>query len=148
LSFLNDTKASLAIELLIQEGSDWTIVNTFYTAANEGVFSARGMANTERKFGVAIRDRWNNRSDTLVMILTPFFEQEIPKNWSAVQLPTDSWQTAGTMYNLAYLWDGKKDKFVGIFAGANLSVLPNWFTIDLKKKVVISRIRMHHQESD
>ena len=147
VSIQNATKASLAIELMVETpGKDtWTSVNTFYTASPEAKFAARGFDVTERKFAVYLRDRWSNKSDTLIQVLTPRFETAIPKDtWKPLVLPTD--QTAVVSgYSLLYLWDERWATLGGgqSYASANASTLPQWFTIDLGKKVMISRFKQH-----
>lgn len=148
VDFENKFQANLAIQLIRDTtGLDtWSTVETFYTGALEGRFSVRGFDTTEMKFGVVIRDRWNNRSDTLIKMITPIFEQLIPKtNWKAVHLPTDTW-TQAESYVIEHLWDNNIEGYPGIFASTNNSVLPQWFTIDLGQNVVISRIVEHQAQ--
>lgn len=145
IGFENKSKAKLAIEVLVDSSGlgTWATAQTFYTGAKEGTFTIRGYDTIERKFGVYIRDRWDNKSDTLLKKLTPLFEEEIPKNtWSALKLPTDTWQQAEG-YVIEHLFDNNIE-FAGIFASTNASVLPQWFTLDLGEKVVMSRVTMHH----
>lgn len=145
VTFQNSSQANLAIVVILDTtGLDtWAPVTTFYTGALKGSFSARGFDTKERKFAVYIQDRWNNKSDTLIKSLSPIFEQFIPKNtWQSVHLPTDTW-TPASSYVLEHLWDNNINGYDGIFASSNASVLPQWFTIDLGKKVVISRIVEH-----
>lgn len=148
LTFKNPTGANLAIELLVDTAgtNNWVTVNTFYTGATEGGFSARGFSTAEKKFAVYVRDRWQNKSDTLTKSLSPIFEESIPKDtWKALRLPTDTWQPAES-YVLEKIYDGNFIGYAGLFASTNASVLPQWFTLDLGKKVIISRIRMHHHD--
>ncbi|MGV3639071.1 MAG: DUF5000 domain-containing lipoprotein [Adhaeribacter sp.] len=151
VSLLNPGKASLAIELMVEntEQKTWTTVNTFYTAAPIANFAARGFDVTERKFAVYLRDRWSNKSDTLIKMLTPRFETAIPKdNWKALVLPTDQTEVVSG-YSLVNLWNDKWATLGGnqSYASANASTLPQWFTLDLGKKVMISRFKMHQAPS-
>ncbi len=149
LSFKNVDKADLALTLMVDTTNtgDWTTVETFYTGAPEGVFSARGFEASEKKFAIFVRDRWLNKSDTLVKSLTPVFEEFIPKTWKALNLPSDQIVGASTSYKIEYMWDGQMTAYVGVWASSNTSVLPQWFTVDLQQKVIISRIREHQQEA-
>lgn len=143
--FKNTLQANLAIVLMVDSTGQniWTPVTTFYTGALEGGFSARGFKSKESKFAVFIRDRWNNKSDTLIKLLTPLYEEVIPKtNFKAVHLPTDTYLPAAT-YVLENAWDGRSDNFQYIFASSNASTLPQWFTMDLGQKVVLSRFKEH-----
>ncbi|TZF82821.1 DUF5126 domain-containing protein [Pedobacter sp. BS3] len=146
VSFENAARADLAIEVLTDSTglNTWSNLYTFYTAAPQGQFSVRGLPSVEKKFGVVVRDRWSNKSDTLQMTLTPLFEELIPKNtWKAVHLPNDTWQGASSGLVFEHVFDGSLEVYAGTFGSPNNSVLPQWFTIDLGKKVIISRIREH-----
>lgn len=148
VDFRNIDRANLAIQLIRDTtGMDtWSTVETFYTGAPEGRFSVRGFDTTVKKFGVVIRDRWNNRSDTLIKMITPLYEELIPKtNWKVVTLPNDTW-TPAESYTIEHLWDNNIEGYGGIFASTNSSVLPQWFTIDLGEKVVISRVVEHQAQ--
>ena len=149
VSFENESKANLAIVLMVDTTGmeTWSTKETFYTGADKGSFSLRGLDTTEQSFAVYVRDRWNNKSDTLIKSISPLFEEEISKDsWSAVHLPNDTYMPAET-YVLENLWDDNIQGYPGIFASTNSSVLPQWFTINLGKKVIISRIVEHQAQS-
>jgi hypothetical protein len=148
VGFKNEAMANLAIVVMDDTTGlgTWSIIQTFYTGAAQGSFSIRGFDTTKRSFAVYIRDRWDNKSDTLIKSITPLFEEEIPKNtWAAVELPGDTYQPASS-YVLSHLWDNNITGYPAIFASTNSSVLPQWFTIDLGVKVVISRIVEHQAQ--
>lgn len=143
VAFENESRADLSIVLMTDttgEG-DWSTIHTFYTGAAEGKFAVRGFDTLERKFSAFVRDRWNNKSDTVIKALSPIFEEMIPKDtWRALNLPTDTWQSAGGGYPIERLWDNNLDL---MFASTNSSVQPQWFTIDLGAPVAISRLVAH-----
>ncbi|WP_184550078.1 DUF5000 domain-containing lipoprotein [Mucilaginibacter sp. FT3.2] len=143
ISFTNPDKADLAIVVLRDTtgNNNWVTVRTFYTAAIAGNFAARGFESKPQKFAVFIRDRWNNKSDTLIKTLTPKFEIEIPKNtFSKLVLPTDQTELADPSYNIENIWNGLADR--RLYASSNASSLPQWITIDLGEKVLLSRFKM------
>lgn len=146
LRFQNETSANLVVYVMIDTTGqdDWSIANTFFTAAKDGKFSIRGLDPEEKKFAVYIQDRWSNKSDTLLETLTPLFEEEISKdNWKNMKLPGDQWEDAGNGgYALEKLWN-KNLGFDG-FAASNTSILPHHFTIDLGGPVTLSRFKAHH----
>lgn len=150
ISFRNDAKDNLAITVMLDSTGQntWTTINTFYTAAPSGNFSVRGFDTTARRFAVFVRDRWNNKSDTMIKPLKPIYEVSIPKNtWNLLKLPTDTWQA---YFNLTidHLWDNKIDWYDNVFASTNASTIPQWFTIDIGQKVIISRIIEHQFRYD
>lgn len=148
--FKNESQAKLAIQVMVDStgSGTWAPVTTFYTGALEGAFSARGLKTVQKKFAVYLTDRWNNKSDTLIKELTPIFEELIPKNkFSALRLPTDTYTPADPNYPLEKVYDGKIG-WAGLFASANGSKMPQWFTLDLGQKVVLSRFKEHQLESE
>ena len=117
----------------------------FYSQAREGSFSVRGLSSTPKKFSVYLRDRWNNRSASIIKTLTPLFEQRVPKPFAALQLPTDEYLPSSSSTTMDKMWDGLVD--LGIFASRNTATIPQWFTFDLKIPVVISRFKVHQRTS-
>ncbi|WP_316836531.1 DUF5000 domain-containing lipoprotein [Pedobacter nutrimenti] len=148
VSFKNPDKADLAIVVMRDTTGNGKLVTvaTFYTAAVSGNFAARGFESKPQKFALFIRDRWNNKSDTLVKSLTPKFEIEIPKStWKPLVLPTDQTAIADPGYSIPNLWNGLADK--RLYASSNASSLPQWITIDLGKKVLLSRFKQYMEQN-
>jgi hypothetical protein len=147
VSFDNVSGANFAVVVMVDTTgqSTWSEVTTYYTSAINGKFSARGMKNQEKKFAVYLRDRWNNKSDTLIKMLTPKYETEISKaKWVSMQMKLDSWQPVNSGYSVSKIWDGKWALLTGdSFASPNGSPLPSWFSIDLGQKVLLSRFKEH-----
>ena len=153
VSFKNPTRANLAIGLLIDtlEAKGWEPLHMFYTKSEEGIFSFRGGLDTiPLQMGVYIRDRWNNTSDTVKMMIKPIYEQIIPKPYREYNLPSDSYAPAegSNNYKITSLWDGITGNVnSGIFANTHDSPMPQTFTVDLKTHVVISRIKLHQRKN-
>jgi hypothetical protein len=149
VSILNPVKADLAIVILKDSTGigNWVTVRTFYTAATTGDFAARGFDSTPQKFAMYIRDRWNNKSDTVFKELTPKPEIEIPSDtYKKLVLPTDQTALADPGFNIENLWNGLPDR--RIYASSNASSLPQWITIDLGKKVLLSRFKQYMEPND
>ena len=145
VSFHNASKDNLAIVIMkdTTKSQTWSTLETFHTGADSGRFTVRGLDSIKQDFAVFVRDRWNNKSDTLKLALKPIFEQAISKDtWQAMNLPTDQTEVAEN-YVITRLWDGKFPTLSDSYASSNSSVLPQWFTIDLGKKVIMSRIAEH-----
>lgn len=148
VSFKNPDKADLAIVIMRDStgNNTWAPVATFYTAAVSGNFASRGLESVPQKFAMFIRDRWNNKSDTLFKTLTPKFEIEIPKPWKALVLPTDQTAIAESVYAIENLWNGLAER--RLYASSNASSLPQWITIDLGHKVLLSRFKQYMEQYD
>lgn len=147
--FKNPLQANIAIVLMVDTtGLDtWAPVSTFYTKALEGRFSARGFDPTERNFAVFLKDRWNNKSDTLKKLLKPLYEELIPKDkWTTLHLPTDTWMQSGDWSPLEKIFDGKLGWEA--YASPNASSIPQWFTLDLGQKVMLSRMKEYQISDD
>lgn len=149
ISFTNEARANLALVLMVEseeEDGVWTPLQTFYTKATHGNFYRRGLDSKEQKFALFVRDRWNNKSDTLIQILVPALEEEIPKiNFKNMKLPGDTWQPIESTYYLERLWDGSTSSASNIFASKATDPIPQHFTIDLGHTVSLSRFKIHHR---
>lgn len=146
----NEARANLALVLMTDtlDTGEWIPLQTFYTKAPEGSFYRRGLENKEQKFAVYIRDRWNHKSDTLVQMLTPVAEEEIPKNqFQNIKLPGDSWEyIQSAQYAIEGMWDGITSNRSGnVYAGRTTEPMPQHFTISLGHTVSISRFKVHHR---
>ncbi|WP_316847176.1 DUF5000 domain-containing lipoprotein [Pedobacter psychrodurus] len=149
VAIANPFKADLAIVILKDTtgNNNWVTVRTFYTAATVGDFAARGFEARPQKFAMYIRDRWNNKSDTVIKTLTPKPEIEIPSDtYKKLVLPTDQVALADPGYNMENLWNGLPDR--RLYASSNASSLPQWITIDLGKKVLLSRFKQYMEQND
>lgn len=137
----NIAQGNLTIKLIVDSTGQntWAPVSSFYTSAPTAYFAQRGFKPVEKKFGVYLQDRWNNKSDTLISTLVPLLEELIKKDtFKEVKLPTDTWMFVES-YSMPRVWD---DKFqYNIFATPHTSSMPQWFTFDMGKKVVISRLK-------
>lgn len=114
-----------------------------YTSQADGHFAVRGLPNTENKFGVYVRDRYDNCSDTLFFTGTPIKEDYLDKKlFKEVKCAGDAiWtNSGGAVYKL---WD---DTF---FVSGNMNhahtniptEFPHRLTIDLGVKVQLSRMK-------
>jgi len=141
LNLENIAQGNLTIKVIIDSTglNTWSPLNAFYTAAAKANFSTRGLKSVEKRFGVYLQDRWNNKSDTLIKDITPFLEELITKEtFKEVKLPTDTYLFVES-YSMPRVWDGKHQ--YNIFATPHTSSMPQWFTFDMGKKVIISRFK-------
>lgn len=112
VGFENLGQGNLVIEVITPDTTDatqWMVAERRYTNAASGRFAARGFAPEERTFGVVVRDRWNNTSDTSFYNVTPLFEEPLNKSkFEEIRLPTDRWQAddwAGHWKGVSQIWD-------------------------------------------
>ncbi|MDR0699974.1 MAG: DUF4959 domain-containing protein [Tannerella sp.] len=129
-----------------KDSRNWFTVQTFYTSGVSMTFVRTGMEAKTTNFALFARDRWNNKSDTLVRILTPIAEVKLPKTgWRDAALPGDLHDPAEGLaqYRLQSLWDGGESASVGqIYSSSSTTPMPQIATIDLARNMVISRMQM------
>jgi len=156
--FKNPDDANVVMKVMIEDSvtKEWRTVNSFYTSLDSGKFSTRGLPPVLRKFGIYVKDKWNNFSDTLVTWKTPVYEEQLDKNkWAdmrkknypipqvaplpasgaALGEPTDY----NTTYVLKNIWDGSTTT---MFHTKEKFDLPFWLPIDLGVKAVLSRYKL------
>jgi hypothetical protein len=151
VSFQNDTKADLSIQLLEKDAKGvWKEKYTYYSNSSIADFSVRGYAVVPKEFGVCVKDRWGNISDTLVKTCTPIFEELIPKStWKKFALPGDWVLPHPTYPQWAFekMWDGKIGADDMFHTAALIDTWPAFFTIDLGKTIKFSRMKFFQRQS-
>ncbi len=153
ITYENAARGDLAVVLMVDTlGGVWRPLQTFYTNQAAGAFAQRGLKTNNMKFGLYLRDRWNNKSDTLVAEIEPGFEEEIPKStWTKYSLAGDTDAPAEnneTAYGLKNIWDGIiANPYTNVFATLRNQAFPMTFTVSLGKTVTLSRIVVHHRKN-
>ncbi|WP_106830197.1 DUF5000 domain-containing lipoprotein [Parabacteroides pacaensis] len=140
--FENESEASVVLTVITPDSTGMYIpTETYYTKRAAGSFAARGFNPEKRMFGAFVRDRWNNKSDTLFAELTPIFEQQLDKTkFKEINLPGNTHEAhIGKFQNL---WDGTTSE---IFHTKPGSGLPQWFNFDLGTTTVLSRFKLFHR---
>jgi hypothetical protein len=134
----NPNGASLAVIVLTDDSlKNFVPAQTFYTDVKDVNFSVRGFKAIDRKFGIVVRDRWGNRSDTLDVNLTPLFEERLSRTaMSGFTLPTDA--TLGHSGTYAGLFDDNLTG--GWYHSADGNVMPQWFTYNMGVTAKLSRL--------
>lgn len=140
VDFENPTEDNLAIVVLANDSlGNFIPYNTYYTQKIEGRFSTRGFESEEADFGVYVRDRWGNISDTTIVTLTPFFEIKLNKGEiSEYRLPNDQLQGYGG--SVGALLNDNITESGGFYHSGEPSSMPSWFTLDLGGKFKLSRL--------
>ncbi|MDR2954154.1 MAG: DUF4959 domain-containing protein [Prevotella sp.] len=162
IEFDNPTTSELAFYLgyYDEDGTyeDW---DSYYSELEDGRHSYRGLESIEREFGICVQDRWNNRSDTLFVTLTPLYEEMLDKSlFRDLTLPGDvaTYESTGGEWNInkVNIWDGKwSQNFDDPYTGNGTNYLnfttrgennfePTHFTIDMGQKAQLSRCRVNH----
>ena len=122
----------------------WVEVTTLFTASDNIILTRRNIEPVEAIFGVYVRDRWGNISDTVKTVLTPLVEIPIPKKGFKHADPGDdncfSLSEESSIYPVTGLWDGSGTSAKYCFLAIGQCPIPCWITIDLGSVVELSRI--------
>jgi len=140
VSFKNPGEDNIAIVILSNDSlSNFITFNTVYTKLSAETFSSRGFKPVKSKFGVYIRDRWGNISDTTIVELTPYLEVKLDKSKiRGVVLPNDA--KLGYGGTIAALFNDINDESGGYYCCSDNDKMPQWFTFDLGSKAKLSRL--------
>jgi hypothetical protein len=141
----NPTQGNLAIVPLVDTANNGLFVQSkgmdnIYSNSVLIKAAVRGQPAVERKYAFFVRDRFLNRSDTLFLKFTPFYEEQFPKgDWSVYTLPGD----ATNLYSytdVSKIYDGN---FNGGWPNCLFTVesagSPQMVTLDLGKQRTLSR---------
>jgi len=143
----NITKADLAIVPLVDtlKNGTWTTLDNIYSADSLINTNIRGLDTTTRKYGFYVRDRCGNRSDTLIVTVSPYFEQKLDKKlWSLRKLPGDAVTVYGT--NWPDMWNGQDNHGWPITFTDESVGSPSTVTIDLGLPSTFSRLKLNSYE--
>jgi hypothetical protein len=150
-TFENQSRANLKfVVVTLDSAGRYYQAYTHYTQLDSGIFAIRGFDTQQRTFGVYTLDRWNNRSDTLFTEVEPWYEAELDKTrFVNARLPSDVYEShLGGGFTIETIWDG-----VWGTGGSNFfhskpnTGIPQWFTIDLRQKARLSRMKFYHRPS-
>lgn len=142
----NVFESNLVFDLItLNEDNEWQVIEQLYTSSKNIKFSARGFNTDLRKFGVYVRDRWLNYSDTLFGEFSPYFEAQIDmSNFYETNLPGDQHEMhqVGAARRMSWLFDGRTgNQTQGYYSPLNSGV-PQHFTIFLQGTYHLSRIKL------
>lgn len=150
-TFENTNEANIVFEVCTLDSlGEWIPVENFYTKRMNATFSIRGFEPEKRKFGIAVRDRWLNRTDTLTGEFTPWYEAPLnPSLYRHIVLPTDYTVNHTANASIPNLWSGNhtiggwlsRPDLDGSLGGG----MPQWFTVDLGVTAVISRLVLFYR---
>ena len=148
VGFINATGSNVVITVLTNDSTGKPVpANAFYTNLLRDSFPARGFDASERVFGVFVKDRWNNLSDTLYTTLTPYFELQLNKSLFKEVNPYPG-DVNGNIYSASYpmnkLWDNSTGTIYVTAAGLGM---PESFTIDLGVTAKLSRMKYFQRMS-
>ncbi|MDD2327436.1 MAG: DUF4959 domain-containing protein [bacterium] len=141
----NLDKVLLTAEMVVEaDNGDMQTARIVTSNLETPFFSIRGYEPTPRKFGIILKDNWDNLSDTIYPeggTVTPWLEMTLDKNlWSIYKINGSYLPGDGTFTNWEgrdeYMFDGDVNTFGHSYSGS----LPVGITIDLGKPAMLSRV--------
>ncbi|RPE05963.1 DUF5126 domain-containing protein [Chitinophaga lutea] len=161
--FQNPYNANIMIGVLRWDEAqkEWVSIGANYTALDSGKFSVRGQKAEPIKFGIFVRDRWNNHTDTLQVVKTPIYEEELDKgkikdgrgkNWPVPQrepLPKNGTPVKEPTNLSSWKFDAMFDGTIGNngFHTTENKEVPIWIPMDLGVKARLSRYKIWQRQS-
>ncbi len=151
LSWPNFYKEDIVMGVLKKSETtgEFSYIDNFYSSEALAQKSVRGLDSTKATFGIFVRDTYGNYTDTLVMNLKPYFEEEIPKS-GFVGLKLSS-RYAVEAYGgglPSKMWDGITNVDNNLYylklsaAGQVGQIILPIFTLDMGVKAKLSRFRL------
>lgn len=146
--FENPSEAELAITIIdMDDNGFWSEGETFYTKMQQGSVTARGFEARKTTFGVYIRDRYGNTTDTLVVDLVPRFEERLNKSkFRALYFPNDTPRLPRDFVALEFMWDDEapQSQSGNCFASDYGTSWPQHISFDLgvEEGVLLSRFHL------
>ncbi|GHT24390.1 hypothetical protein FACS189430_09210 [Bacteroidia bacterium] len=146
VDFNNEDREEVSINVLAGDstGMEMLTYDALYTSLAGGQYAVRGLPDKENRFGLYVRDRWDNISDTVFFTLTPWREDFLDKTlFKQIVVAGDvaSWTNWGG--RVTYLWDGIIFTGSDNYGSTNDGIpFPHRLTIDLGVSVKLSRFRL------
>lgn len=147
IGFINETRGNVVIDVITPDSMGvMAPADAFYTNLYRDSFSVRGYKAEPRTFGIYVKDRWGNFSDTMYTTLTPLFELQLNKALFKELIPIGG-DVNNDIYSAAYpmrnLWDNTNSIYV---TKQGLGV-PESFSIDLGVRAKLSRMKYFQRQS-
>lgn len=144
LFWSNPEKEDIVVGVLIRNESngEFNYIDNFYSSEAIAVKSIRGLDSIRATFGVYVRDIFDNYTDTLILSLKPFFEQEIPKNAFVGQKLSTRFKLHSYGGGMDRMWDGITNVANNVYYIQTGNEIPPYFTFDMGVKAKLSRFRL------
>ncbi|HEX7844932.1 MAG TPA: DUF5000 domain-containing lipoprotein [Chitinophagaceae bacterium] len=158
VSYINATRSNIVIGILVKDSTNfWQHVDFHYSSQAQNNFNIRGFVQNppaqpqkQYVYGIYVKDRWDNHTDTLVVTKAPIYEELVDKTkfkdirsmgYPIPQLapmplsggPIVNAVDYSSSYPLKNLWDGSTTT---MFHTKQNVDQPIWVPIDLDQSAV------------
>ncbi len=141
ITWENPEQKDIVVGVVIKnEDGTYDQVESFYTSVSNGLGAVRGMEPVETEFGVYIRDVYDNYTDTLITVLSPWEESELDKDqWRGLPLCSE-FSLSQWGKPIECMWDGATTNSDFYYINRTSST-PIFFTMDLGVTTKLSRFK-------
>jgi len=144
IDWVNPLNSDVVVEVMKKDDEGvYKYIETFYSSEKTANKAVRGQEPVESDFAIFVRDTYNNHTDTLLVRLTPWLEQQLEKNKFA-PLPRSTKFTLHSYgnANMSVLWDGNITPDNNVYYIAAQIAYPPYFAFDMGVKAKLSRFRI------
>lgn len=141
----NPAQASIALEIVRKDSlGRWEpFLPYVYSSQRDISHTTRGLDTLGQEFGVTVRDRFMNYTDTLFDKISPLYEEALSKSlFRELRLPGDA-KIQTVTSGIPAIWDGDNSS-----SGSNRMLTdvvdpnPQWISIDLGVLAKLSRVKI------
>lgn len=142
----NPDKYDIAIEIMRKDSlGNWTAFPSIYTSAPKINETKRGLDTLQYSFGVTVRDRFMNYTDTVLADIVPYYEESLSKSlFRKLELPGDA-KVQNPALGMDKIWDGNADHTNhNRLLTVTTDVEPQHITFDMGQSAKLSRIKIQN----
>lgn len=142
LIYNNPSNAELAFVVVKKDGGKESQVSAFYSKAKDGAFNVRGYPPSPVVFGIYLKDKFGNVSETLYKEIVPLEEVRLDRTkFKKYQLPNDIKELSAA-WDSSKMWDNLFGESQGFHSdGAVTNVMPLWVSLDMGVTARLSRFK-------
>lgn len=140
----NPHEANVALEIIKKDSTGrWEpFLPYIYSSSKNIKQTTRGLDTIPATFGVTVRDKFLNYTDTLYGTVTPYYEELMNKSlFKETKLPGDAIIQTVTS-GIPLIWDGNTDHFASRMLTDMVDQEPQYITVDMGQSAKLSRIKI------
>jgi len=143
LSWTNPLKEQLIVKVYTRDNDgSWIDLETFYSTEMNASNAVRGLEPVPQTFYIFIKDIYENYTDTLETVLTPYYEIELPARTQFRELPlAPGYQVSPYSIGWYTMWDGVINVDQNMYYLGLYDPQP-YITVDMGKLYILSRTRL------
>jgi hypothetical protein len=144
LTWPNFFKEDIVLGVLKKDETtgEFNYIENFYSSEVYAQKAVRGLDSTSATFGLFVRDVFDNHTDTLILNLKPFYEEEIPKSGFVGLRLAARYKLHGYGGGMDRMWDGITNVDNNIYYIQNGNEILPYFTFDMGVTAKLSRFKM------